>query len=129
MEYGIPFAYERYGRIYVEADSVEEAKEKAEEVLGRMSLSEMEEITEYLPDSEEIDYDGIVLQEVLNTEELREELDEDLRGMCAAGEITKKEWQEYLEDFDEWVKTAKVGDTYYAGEYSYTLEETGYEYE
>lgn len=65
----------------------------------------------------------------LNTEELREELDEDLRGMCADCEITKAEWQRYLADFDEWVKTAKEGDTYYAGEYSYTLEEIGYEYE
>ncbi len=87
-------------------------------------------LTKYGDDEYFVCKDG-ELQEVvhLNVEELREELDEDLRGMCANCEITKKEWQDYLDDFDEWAKTAGEGDTYYAGENSYTLEEIGYEYE
>lgn len=61
--YYIPFAYERYGRMPVDAESKEEAFELAEEKLSSMSVKDMKELTEYLPDSEEIDYDGIVQDE------------------------------------------------------------------
>ncbi len=61
--YQIPFAYERYGRIEVEAGTLDEAFEKAEEKLAGMSVAEMEDVSEYLLDSEKIDRDGIVLDE------------------------------------------------------------------
>ena len=57
----MPFAYERYGYISVTAGSPEEAVQKAEEELKNMSLEEMHKASEYLTDSEEIDYDGQVL--------------------------------------------------------------------
>lgn len=63
MHYKVPFAYERYGYIDVEADSEEEAAEKAEEKLEELSLAEMESLSDYLPDSEEIDADGILCKE------------------------------------------------------------------
>lgn len=66
MIYQVPFAYERYGRLEVEAPenaSKEELIELAEQKLQIMSLVVMEELTTYLPDSEEIDYDGIIRDE------------------------------------------------------------------
>ena len=71
--YEIPFAYEMYGRIEVEAESLDEAYKKAEEELDRMTLSEMEAQAEYLPDSEEIDTDGNILVdgEIMDAEEAR----------------------------------------------------------
>ena len=63
MEYYVPFAYQKYGRIPVEAGSIEEAREKAEEKLKKMGLEEMESYAEYLSDSEEIDEEGVVLDE------------------------------------------------------------------
>ena len=63
MEYYVPFAYQKYGRIPVEANSVKEAREKAEEKLKGMGLEEMESYAEYLSDSEEIDEEGVVLDE------------------------------------------------------------------
>lgn len=65
--YRIPFAYERYGRIPVEADSPEEAMEIAREALEKMSVSDMEELSGYLEDSESIDEEGIILDENGNT--------------------------------------------------------------
>ena len=57
-----------------------------------------------------------------NYQELRDELDEDMRGLCACGYISKEVWADYLDDFDKWAKTAGIGDTYCADEFSYTLE-------
>lgn len=54
-------------------------------------------------------------------EELREELEEDLNGLCICDYISKKDVYEYLDDFDEWSETAKSGDTYYAQGFSYTV--------
>ena len=59
----VPFAYERYGRIKVETENEKDAFRIAEEKLKDMSLSEMEELSDYLMDSEEIDHDGILLDE------------------------------------------------------------------
>ena len=71
--YGIPFAYERYGRIEVEAESLDEAYKKAEAELNKITLSEMEALAEYLPDSEEIDTEGYVRVdgEIVDVEEAR----------------------------------------------------------
>ena len=71
--YEIPFAYEKYGRIEVKAESLEDAYRKAEEKLDGMTLSEMEALTEYLPDSEEIDTEGYVRVdgEIVDAEEAR----------------------------------------------------------
>lgn len=60
-EFGIPFAFEMYGRIFVDAKTKEEAIEKAQEKLEKMSVSEMIANAEYLEDSEEIDEEGIIL--------------------------------------------------------------------
>ncbi len=59
----IPFAYERYGKISVEADSKEEAIAKAEKILEEMTVSDMDTISEYLPDSEELDLEGNITEE------------------------------------------------------------------
>ena len=58
-EYEIPFGYQKYGRIPVEADSLEEAFAKAEARLEGMTLEEMEGCAEFLPCSEEIDREGV----------------------------------------------------------------------
>ncbi|MBO5551450.1 MAG: hypothetical protein J5966_05775 [Lachnospiraceae bacterium] len=78
--YNIPFAYEKYGRIEVTADSVEEAVSIAEEMLSRMSVSEMEELAEYLADSEEIDHEGVI------TDASGNPVDEDETGTVQAEE-------------------------------------------
>lgn len=59
----VPFSYERYGRIEVEADSREEAIEKARQKLDNMCASDMDAMSDYLVDSEEIDDEGIILDE------------------------------------------------------------------
>ncbi len=69
MIYQVPFAYERYGRLEIEAPenaSRKEVIELAEQKLERLSLQVMDEMTTYLEDSEEIDYDGIIMDEKNN---------------------------------------------------------------
>ena len=61
--FDIPFVFEMYGRISVEAESLEEAYKKAEEKLGKMTTSDMLDNASYLEDSEEIDEEGIVYKE------------------------------------------------------------------
>ena len=63
MKMHVPFAYQKYGRIEVEADSREEAINKAEKLLEDMSVSDMESLSDYLQNSEEIDEEGLVLDE------------------------------------------------------------------
>lgn len=63
MKLYVPFAYQKYGRIEVEANSREEAIHKAEKVLEDMNVSDMEALGDYLQDSEDIDKDGLVLDE------------------------------------------------------------------
>lgn len=59
--YRVPFAYERYGRITVEAESREEAINLAAKELEGMTVSEMEGASDYLENSEEIDEEGNIL--------------------------------------------------------------------
>ena len=61
--YDVPFAYEMYGRITVEASSKEEAIKIAEEKLDTMTTQEMAENAEYLSDSEEIDEEGVFYED------------------------------------------------------------------
>lgn len=68
--YYVPFAFQMYGRIRVDkadATNVSEAMEKAEEVLEKMGVADMVALADYLEDSEEIDYDGVVIDEDGNT--------------------------------------------------------------
>lgn len=63
MIYNVPFAYEMYGRVLVEAKSLSEAFDKAKDQIKCMSATEMAAHAEYLSDSEEIDEDGLVIDE------------------------------------------------------------------
>lgn len=54
-DWKIGIAYERYGYINVKGKTREEAIENANKTLEKMSLEEMEKVTDYLPDSEEVD--------------------------------------------------------------------------
>lgn len=60
--FSVPFAYEMYGRIEVEAESEEEAKRLAEDELINMTTTDMNELSNYLEDSLEIDEDGQILE-------------------------------------------------------------------
>ena len=63
MIYNVPFAYEMYGRIPVDAKSLSDAFDKAKDQIKRMSATEMATQAEYLLDSEEIDEEGLVIDE------------------------------------------------------------------
>ena len=60
QEYLVPFAYERYGHIVVKAESPEMALNVAEDKVKEMSAEELDANSEYLPDSEEIDREGVL---------------------------------------------------------------------
>lgn len=60
-EYKVGVAYERYGYISVTADSEEDAVRAAEARLKAMSIDELEAVTEYMTDSEEVDADAVML--------------------------------------------------------------------
>lgn len=66
MKMYVPFYYEKAGRIKVEADTVREAREKAEEILDEMTWKDLGRLAECVDDSMCIDYDGIVLDEKNN---------------------------------------------------------------
>ena len=57
-----------------------------------------------------------------NRDELRDELEEYLNGLWISDYITRKEQKEVLKDFDKWLKTAKIGDTYDYDGMDYTIE-------
>ncbi len=62
-EWKVGVAYERYGYIKVsreEAKTEEEAVKVAEKKLEEMSVSELEEITEFLEGTEKIDPEGVL---------------------------------------------------------------------
>lgn len=61
--FSIPYAYEMYGRVCVEADTVEEAFEKAEGKVKGMGWDELAAYASPLADSLEVDHEGIVLDE------------------------------------------------------------------
>ena len=74
----VPFAYQMYGRISVRgASTMEEAAKMAEEKLKNMNFNEMASISEYLQDSEEIDTDGVFLDENGNVIEEEEDYERD----------------------------------------------------
>lgn len=59
--YKVPVAYERYGYIIIEgAGSEEEAISMAQAKLEKMTVEELDQVTDYLPDSEEIDEEGVM---------------------------------------------------------------------
>ena len=57
-----------------------------------------------------------------NEDELRDELEEYLNGLCICDCITRNEQSDILDDFDTWTETAKIGDTYFYDGNEYTLE-------
>lgn len=62
-EWKIGVSYERYGYLTVSADEAkneEEAVKIAEEKLKRMCAADLDRITEYLEDSEEIDPEAVI---------------------------------------------------------------------
>ena len=56
-----------------------------------------------------------------NREELRNELEEYLNGLRICDDISRNEQYSILDDFDQWCKTATIGDTYYYDDNEYTL--------
>lgn len=59
----------------------------------------------------------------MTAEEIREKIIEELNSDLEADFIDEKTKNEYLEDFDNWIKKAKFGDEYcYAGEEYYYTE-------
>lgn len=66
MKMYVPFCYEKSGRIEVEADTIREAQEKAQNILDGMSWKDCGRLAECVDDSAQIDYDGIVLDENSN---------------------------------------------------------------
>ncbi len=59
----------------------------------------------------------------MRVEDIRNELEEQLRGDCSMDYITKEDWIDILSDFDEWAKTAKRGDMYLYDGMEYLLDE------
>lgn len=66
MKMQVPFYYEKSGRIEVEANSIKETQEKAEDILESMSWKDCGRLAECVGDSAQIDYDGIILDENQN---------------------------------------------------------------
>ena len=66
MKMYVPFCYEKMGRIEVEANSVREAQEKAQDILDEMLWKDCGRLAECVDDSAQIDYDGIILDENQN---------------------------------------------------------------
>lgn len=58
-----------------------------------------------------------------NREELLEELEIDTDGDRIMGYITRNVQNAIINDFEEWLETAKIGDTYYYSDFKYTLKE------
>lgn len=63
MKYRIPYAFEMYGRIEVEADSLSEAYKKADDELVNMPVVDLVANADYLEDSLEVDEEGIILDD------------------------------------------------------------------
>lgn len=58
----------------------------------------------------------------MTKDEIKNQLEEDLRGDCCCDYITKKEMMEYLDDLDKWLETAKNGDVYFYDGQGYELK-------
>ena len=65
--YRVPFAYEMYGHIEVMLKGTdhtdEEIQRAAEDALKKMNYQEMLDASDYLLDSESIDYDGVIIDD------------------------------------------------------------------
>lgn len=44
----------------------------------------------------------------MTRDEIKDQIEENLRGDCCCDYITKKEMMEYLDDLDKWLETAKM---------------------
>lgn len=66
MKMYVPFYYEKSGRIAVDADTTDEAKEKAQDILDKMSWRDCGRLAECVDDSAQIDYDGVIFDENQN---------------------------------------------------------------
>ena len=79
----IPFSYERYGRMPIETSpnaTIDEIHELAEERLCKMSADDMDKYTEYLSESEEIDFDGNILDDAGN---MVDPISSHIMGVCS----------------------------------------------
>lgn len=66
MKMYVPFYYEKSGRIAVDADTTDEAREKAQDILDKMSWKDCGRLAECIDDSAQIDYDGVIFDENQN---------------------------------------------------------------
>lgn len=66
MKMYVPFYYEKSGRIAVDADTTDEAREKAQDILDKMSWKDCGRLAECVDDSAQIDYDGVIFDENQN---------------------------------------------------------------
>ena len=70
-----------------------------------------------------VEYEFEAVEEMYNKmiDKLRRDFAEYLQGLVMCDYIERYEQYDALDDFDEWVHTAKVGDTYTYDEQSYTV--------
>lgn len=61
--YQIPFSYKRYGRITVKATSIADAYNRARDKFAKITVSQMAEMTTYLPYSNAIELGDTVINE------------------------------------------------------------------
>lgn len=66
MKMYVPFYYEKGGRIAVDADTTDEARKKAQDILDEMSWRDCGRLAECVDDSAQIDYDGVIFDENQN---------------------------------------------------------------
>lgn len=66
MKMYVPFYYEKSGRIAVDANTTDEAREKAQDILDKMSWKDCGRLAECVDDSAQIDYDGVIFDENQN---------------------------------------------------------------
>lgn len=57
-----------------------------------------------------------------NYRKLREKLTEYVLGLKLQGYYTIEDYYSVLDDFDEWIKTAKIGNIYYFNGIAYKLK-------
>lgn len=66
MKMYVPFYYEKSGRIAVDADTTDEAREKAQDILDKMSWKDCGRLAECVDDSAQIDREGVIFDENQN---------------------------------------------------------------
>lgn len=60
------FTTKKSGRIAVDADTTDEARKKAQDILDEMSWKDCGRLAECVDDSAQIDYDGVIFDENKN---------------------------------------------------------------